>query len=426
MAIVDTLQVVLELAADRAIASLRAFDKQLSFAHASFKKFASDISVQSQISAAAFLKGFTGITDWLTGASPTFQAYMDVIGFEFTNLGETIASDVQPQMDAFMNSLDGLITDFQSLPDPVRSAISLAIVLAASLGALSAVITLLSPLFSSLAGIFGWVAGIITGTVLPAISGLVTALGAGVLIAVLALVIGAVIGLKDAFDKNLGWALLVVQSFSAGVGAMFLGLTEFVGGLWTALTSLLTGNTQGFIDGVQGMVRGLITFLLGAVLTAASIITGFFLGLGTTLKSILTVFWDIGSGIVGAIVKGITDTGSQIASAIWDAIPSPVRAAIQGAGSFAGGIASGVASMIPHLAEGGIVSSPTVALIGERGPEAVVPLNQAGGMGGTTIGPIYISGSMNTDQDLQDLARRLMQYIHQETSAYNMAFGTKR
>lgn len=40
---------------------------------------------------------------------------------------------------------------------------------------------------------------------------------------------------------------------------------------------------------------------------------------------------------------------------------------------------------IPKLANGGIVSSPTLALIGESGPEAVVPLGRGGGMGGMTI-----------------------------------------
>ena len=46
---------------------------------------------------------------------------------------------------------------------------------------------------------------------------------------------------------------------------------------------------------------------------------------------------------------------------------------------------------IPSLAAGGIVTSPTLAMIGERGPEAVIPLNKAGG-GGITInilGPTY-------------------------------------
>jgi hypothetical protein len=37
---------------------------------------------------------------------------------------------------------------------------------------------------------------------------------------------------------------------------------------------------------------------------------------------------------------------------------------------------------IPMLAQGGIVTGPTLALIGEAGPEAVIPLDRMGGMGG--------------------------------------------
>ena len=37
---------------------------------------------------------------------------------------------------------------------------------------------------------------------------------------------------------------------------------------------------------------------------------------------------------------------------------------------------------VPMMANGGIVTSPTFALIGERGPEAVVPLDRLGSMGG--------------------------------------------
>ena len=40
---------------------------------------------------------------------------------------------------------------------------------------------------------------------------------------------------------------------------------------------------------------------------------------------------------------------------------------------------------IPALADGGIVTGPTLALIGEAGPEAVIPLNRAGGMGGNNV-----------------------------------------
>ncbi|CAB4204550.1 hypothetical protein UFOVP1400_1, partial [uncultured Caudovirales phage] len=41
---------------------------------------------------------------------------------------------------------------------------------------------------------------------------------------------------------------------------------------------------------------------------------------------------------------------------------------------------------IPYLADGGIVTGPTLAMIGERGPEAVIPLSgRGGGMGNYTI-----------------------------------------
>lgn len=40
---------------------------------------------------------------------------------------------------------------------------------------------------------------------------------------------------------------------------------------------------------------------------------------------------------------------------------------------------------IPMLANGGIVDSPTLALIGESGAEAVVPLDRMGGMGGNNV-----------------------------------------
>jgi len=51
--------------------------------------------------------------------------------------------------------------------------------------------------------------------------------------------------------------------------------------------------------------------------------------------------------------------------------------------SFSGADISKFQNGIPAMADGGIVNSPTLALIGERGPEAVVPLNRAGGMGNT-------------------------------------------
>ena len=54
---------------------------------------------------------------------------------------------------------------------------------------------------------------------------------------------------------------------------------------------------------------------------------------------------------------------------------------------------------IPLLAEGGIVTSPTLAMIGEAGPEAIVPLSKMGGMGGGSI-VINVAGSVIQEKDL--------------------------
>ena len=58
---------------------------------------------------------------------------------------------------------------------------------------------------------------------------------------------------------------------------------------------------------------------------------------------------------------------------------------------------------IPMLAEGGIVTKPTLAMIGEGGAEAVIPLNKANGLGGEgTVININILGPTYGFDDFED------------------------
>ena len=54
-------------------------------------------------------------------------------------------------------------------------------------------------------------------------------------------------------------------------------------------------------------------------------------------------------------------------------------------------------SSIPRMAEGGIVTAPTLALIGEAGPEAVVPLDRMAKGGGVTIN---VTGGLSTSAEI--------------------------
>lgn len=66
----------------------------------------------------------------------------------------------------------------------------------------------------------------------------------------------------------------------------------------------------------------------------------------------------------------------------------------------------GRGSAIPMMAAGGIVTSPTLAMIGEAGPEAVIPLNKMGGMGGGVT--INVNGG-----DPQAIVEALRRYYRQ-------------
>jgi hypothetical protein len=68
---------------------------------------------------------------------------------------------------------------------------------------------------------------------------------------------------------------------------------------------------------------------------------------------------------------------------------------------------------IPNLAAGGIVTSPTIAQIGEAGPEAIVPLKAGVGMG-TNITINFPQGStviLDNEESARSLADQITQQI---------------
>ena len=74
-------------------------------------------------------------------------------------------------------------------------------------------------------------------------------------------------------------------------------------------------------------------------------------------------------------------------------------------------IISTISGEIPKMANGGIVNRPTLALIGEAGPEAVVPLSKMGGMGGGGDININVNGGMATSAEIgQSILNALRAY----------------
>jgi len=117
--------------------------------------------------------------------------------------------------------------------------------------------------------------------------------------------------------------------------------------------------------------------------------------------------------IMGAVGQGILDWLESM-----NPIPKEVRTLL---GSEGGGLLgqvwpeyrdfmNGLTSWLnhPHFAAGGIVTRPTMGIIGESGPEAVVPLSRGGGLGSSVVinfyAPVY---------GIDDLERKMCSVIDQ-------------
>ena len=69
---------------------------------------------------------------------------------------------------------------------------------------------------------------------------------------------------------------------------------------------------------------------------------------------------------------------------------------------------------IPGFADGGIVTKPTLAMVGEKGPEAIIPLSQMGGMGGGVT--VNVTGGLATSAEIG-------QAVVNAIRAYNRSAG---
>jgi hypothetical protein len=162
------------------------------------------------------------------------------------------------------------------------------------------------------------------------------------------------------------------------VGA-FVGLTAAV----IALNIAMSLNPITLIALAIAGIIGLLVIAYARFETFRDIVNGVFKGikfgfdiLKTYLETLLSVYKGIFNGF----------------ASIWNNTIGKVQIKIPNIPGLPGRGESFGVPKIPMLADGGIVTGPTLALIGEAGPEAVVPLDRMGSMGGGDVN-IYVQGA---------------------------------
>jgi hypothetical protein len=227
------------------------------------------------------------------------------------------------------------------------------------------------------------------------------------LIVTLGLVIGGIATAIIATNA----ALAVYNTIQALTAALNTALTASFSALWVAtgavvilaIIAALVALQVKFnifgkaIDGLKaGFMAwwGVVQFVFGAVKTGFAELA------------------DLGK----AIFDGIGGAFKGVINAVISAMEKGLNFAIKGLNTILDGIDKAAGPWVnfgsipevklPRLAEGGITTGPTIAMIGEKGPEAVIPLDRLGSMGGGMTLNVNVSSA-----DPNAVVAALQQYI---------------
>lgn len=166
-----------------------------------------------------------------------------------------------------------------------------------------------------------------------------------------------------------------------GIATVIQGALRIIQGAFDVILGALSLDWQRVFDGFENIAAGTFGVLKGIISLGLNT-------LGTALRVGVAAFTDIFSAPFVLARDAIFFIFEQIKNGFRSAINfiidrwNGLEFDVPGVFGF-GGFTVGTPD-IPRLGDGGIVTGPTVAMIGEEGPEAVVPLRQVGQMGGNT------------------------------------------
>jgi len=203
--------------------------------------------------------------------------------------------------------------------------------------------------------------------------------------------------LIDTWVVNFGLAMDLIG------GALDL-VIALLNGDFTGAWQALTGMVDTVVESIKNTIGGIADFVLGlvpGVLTAAQ-------GVG---NAILTGILGLLSGLADGIIAPVRQALNAIVD-LWNGfgihIPEIVIFEQLGRRDTVGPINLDFPDL-PHLAAGGIVMRPTRALIGEAGPEAVIPLGRSG-LGATYNIDVHVAPLTDPYQVGQSIVRAIHAY----------------
>jgi phage-related protein len=172
-----------------------------------------------------------------------------------------------------------------------------------------------------------------------------------------------------------------------------------------------------FISGAIGGIAGVISGLIGVVADVTDAVTQGFRNVRNFFTYVVNFISDAAGDLVSPIINVFRAAINTIIG-LWNRLDFRISFTVPDWVPIIGGDSwrsPDIFPDIPLLANGGIVNSPTLAMIGEAGPEAVIPLNRSGLMGNT------INLTVNGAIDPESTARQIITVLN--NSSYRGTLG---
>jgi hypothetical protein len=360
---------------------------------------------------------FAAMSDTFSGqastAANTTQGKMKNLGIQMGELKESIGAAVAPLAEK-------LLPKFLQFSAWIQKNQQLVITLGAIIGGIAVAIIAVNTAMTI------WTATTKAFTAIQAAFNAVMALNPIFLIvAAVVAIIAILVILQKEFGLFDGVIRVVGDAFAA-VWAAIKTVFDWVKDNWQLLLVILTGPfglalafVITFKDQIIGFIKGVIDWITNNWKLILAILTGPF---GLAILAI-TTFKDQIINVFSIIYNGIKATMGFVA----DVITAPFKAAFRAVASLWNNTIGKLSFTMPDipgvpgrgktfsmpkiemLAEGGIVTGPTLAMIGEgRGPEAVIPLDRLGSMG-VGGGNVTINVNGGDPQQVVNALRRYMQ-----------------
>jgi hypothetical protein len=193
-------------------------------------------------------------------------------------------------------------------------------------------------------------------------------------------------------------AFLIVAGVIGGIAAAVV-LVNAAMSAWTAITTAFT-VVQAAFNAVMAM-NPIVLIVIGIGLLIAALVIAYNKFEGFR-KVVDTVFRFITSAVSGSLdlIKGYFSTVLGFYKTIFNGIANLWNNSVGKLSFKFPGFVPGLGGKgfdvpnIPLLAEGGIIRQATLAVVGEKGPEAVIPLSKMGdmGLGGGGNVTIHVNG----------------------------------